>query len=109
MTIQQTRSIPIRKDDEVTIVRGTYKGSEGKVIQVYRKKWVIHVEGVKREKTNGQSIPIGINPSNVVISKLKIDKDRWACLLLPLHYHVSCGDEIKVKEEVRLIIGNCLF
>ena len=76
MTTKQTRSIPIRKDDEVTIVRGTYKGQEGKVIQVYRKKWVIHVEGVKREKTNGQSIPIGINPSNVVISKLKIDKDR---------------------------------
>jgi len=23
-------------------VRGTYKGREGKVIQCYRKKWVIH-------------------------------------------------------------------
>lgn len=49
----QARSIPVRKDDEVTIVRGTYKGREGKVVQVYRKKWVIHVERITREKVNG--------------------------------------------------------
>ncbi|KAG9607994.1 hypothetical protein KCU86_g25184, partial [Aureobasidium melanogenum] len=34
------RSIPIRKDDEVTIVRGSNKGREGKVTSVYRLKWV---------------------------------------------------------------------
>lgn len=45
--------MPIRKDDEVTIVRGIYKGREGKVVQVYRKKWVIHVERVTREKVTG--------------------------------------------------------
>jgi len=28
------RSIPVRKDDEVLIVRGKYKGREGKVTQV---------------------------------------------------------------------------
>merc|ERR1712227_314127 len=31
------RSMPIRKDDEVTVVRGHYKGQGGKVVQVYRK------------------------------------------------------------------------
>jgi len=30
----QARSIPVRKDDEVLIVRGKYKGREGKVTQV---------------------------------------------------------------------------
>ena len=29
----QVRSMPVRKDDEVSVVRGTYKGREGKVIQ----------------------------------------------------------------------------
>ncbi|KAN0063919.1 60S ribosomal protein L26A [Thecaphora frezii] len=70
------KSIPVRKDDEVLIVRGSSKGSEGKVTQVYRKKWVIHVERVHREKTNGATVPIPVHPSNVVITKLKIDKDR---------------------------------
>ncbi|KAL4797965.1 60S ribosomal uL24 domain-containing protein [Aspergillus undulatus] len=70
------RSIPIRKDDEVTIVRGTNKGREGKITSVYRLKWAVHVERVVREKSNGQSVPLPIHPSKVVITKLKLDKDR---------------------------------
>jgi large subunit ribosomal protein L26e len=75
-----TRSLPIRKDDEVRIVRGKYKGREGKVTQVYRKKWVIHVDRVQRDKSNGATAPIGIHPSNVVITTIKLDKDRRAIL-----------------------------
>ncbi|KAH6620637.1 translation protein SH3-like domain-containing protein [Chaetomium sp. MPI-SDFR-AT-0129] len=70
------RSIPIRKDDEVQIVRGLNKDKEGKVTSVYRLKYVIHVERVTRDKATGQSVPLGIHPSNVVITKLKLDKDR---------------------------------
>lgn len=66
----------MRKDDEVMVVRGTFKGREGKVVQVYRKKWVIHIERVTRDKVNGANVPVGIDPSNVVVTKLKLDKDR---------------------------------
>lgn len=31
--------------DEVTIVRGTFKGREGKVTSVYRLKYVLHING----------------------------------------------------------------
>ncbi|PPQ89150.1 hypothetical protein CVT25_006522 [Psilocybe cyanescens] len=74
------RSLPVRKDDEVRIVRGKYKGREGKVTQVYRKKWVIHVDRVQRDKSNGATAPIGIHPSNVVITTIKLDNDRRAIL-----------------------------
>ncbi|KAI3768142.1 hypothetical protein L2E82_18576 [Cichorium intybus] len=74
------RSVPVRKDDEVQVVRGTYKGREGKVVQVYRRKWVIHVERITREKVNGQTVNVGINPSKVVVTKLKLDKDRKSLL-----------------------------
>lgn len=72
--------MPIRKDDEVLIVRGLNKDKEGKVTSVYRLKYVIHVERVTREKATGQSVPLGIHPSNVVITKLKLDKDRESIL-----------------------------
>lgn len=49
----QVRSIPIRKDDEVLIVRGTSKKTEGKVTQVYRRKYIIQVAGVTKDKANG--------------------------------------------------------
>merc|ERR1711918_334473 len=72
--------MPIRKDDEVIVVRGSHRGREGKVIQVYRKKYVIHIERVTREKSNGSTVNVGIHPSNVMITKLKLDKDRRAIL-----------------------------
>merc|ERR1712091_656733 len=74
------KSMPIRKDDEVIVVRGSHRGREGKVIQVYRKKYVIHIERVTREKSNGSTVNVGIHPSNVVITKLKLDRDRRAIL-----------------------------
>merc|ERR1712146_728479 len=74
------RSIPVRKDDEVSVVRGTYKGREGKVIQVYRKKWVIHIERITREKASGATVQVGIHPSKCVVTKLKLDKDRKSIL-----------------------------
>lgn len=74
--LTQVRSIPIRKDDEVTVVRGSNKGREGKVTSVYRLKYLIHIERVTREKSNGQSVPLGVHPSKVIITKLKTDKDR---------------------------------
>ncbi|KAK0379975.1 ribosomal protein L24 [Colletotrichum cuscutae] len=88
------RSIPVRKDDEVTIVRGANKGREGKVTSVYRLKYVIHVERVTREKTSGQSVPLGIHPSNVVINKLKLDKDRESIL-----ERIKIGRELRVKSK----------
>merc|ERR1719269_437565 len=74
------KSMPIRKDDEVIVVRGSHRGREGKVIQCYRKKYVIHIERVTREKSNGSTVNVGIHPSNVMITKLKLDKDRRAIL-----------------------------
>lgn len=74
------RSLPVRKDDEVTIVKGYFKNKEGKVKRVYRKKWVIHVEGAKRLKANGSEVNVGINTAKVVITKLKLDKDRQKLL-----------------------------
>jgi len=74
------RSVPIRKDDEVQVVRGTYKKREGKVVQVYRKKWVIHIERITREKVNGATVNVGVDPSKCIITKLKLDKDRKALL-----------------------------
>nr|ABX75461.1 60S ribosomal protein l26 [Lycosa singoriensis] len=71
------RSVPIRKDDEVQVVRGHYKGQQvGKIVQVYRKKYVVYIERIQREKANGASVHVGIHPSKVVIVKLKMDRDR---------------------------------
>ena len=90
------RSMPIRKDDEVLIVRGMYKTREGKVTACFRKKFVVNIERITREKSNGAQVPVGIQPSNLVITKLKLDKDRKAKLEAK-----SKGKQAK-KEDVTM-------
>ena len=68
--------MPIVKGDKVKVLRGSYKGKEGKVVEVYRKKWVIHIEGVTREKVNGATAKVGLDASKVEIIDLKLNKDR---------------------------------
>eukprot|EP01133_Synstelium_polycarpum_P015315 gene15315-18144_t len=70
------RSMPIRKDDEIKVVTGDHKNHEGKVVACYRKKYVVHIDKLTVTKANGNSVQIGIHPSKVVITKLKLDNDR---------------------------------
>merc|ERR1712233_286491 len=72
------RSVPIRRDDEVMVVRGRNRVT-GKVTSCYRRKFV-YVENLTREKINKQMINVGVHPSNCVITKLKLDKDRLELL-----------------------------
>lgn len=41
------------------------QGREGKVVAVYRKRWVIHIERITREKVNSATVNVGIDPSKV--------------------------------------------
>ncbi|MGC8609740.1 MAG: 50S ribosomal protein L24 [Thermoplasmata archaeon] len=71
------RSFPVRKGDVVRVMRGTYKGMEGKVSKVDMKKIRIAIEGILRGKTDKKQIPVWIHPSKVEITKLDLsDKKR---------------------------------
>jgi ribosomal protein uL24 len=48
------RSIPVCKEDEVKIMTGKLKGREGRVTQVYRKRFYIIVDRVSRTKSDGR-------------------------------------------------------
>merc|ERR1712007_14310 len=74
------KALPIRKEDEVLVVRGSEKGKEGKISSVYRLKFAVQVDKITKEKSNGASIPINVHPSKVVITKLHLDKDRKALI-----------------------------
>ena len=75
------RSIPIRKSDEVMVMRGSHRGYRGNVESVDLRASKIYVDGVKRKKVDGSEISIPLEPSNVMITKLTIeDKRRQAVL-----------------------------
>ena len=63
-----------RKGDAVRIVRGGFKGIEGKVTGVDTKLGKLFVEGVTREKiAGGKTSPVPIDASKVVITTLNLE------------------------------------
>jgi len=72
-----TRRTVARKDDTVKIVRGEFKGIEGKVTKVIPQDGRLTVDGVNKEKIAGGTAPVPIHASNVVITSLSLnDKKR---------------------------------
>ncbi|MCD6502835.1 MAG: 50S ribosomal protein L24 [Euryarchaeota archaeon] len=75
------RSLPIRKGDVVRVMRGKYRGHEGKVVEVDRKRYYIYVEGVKVKKADGREVLRPVHPSKVMIIKLDLS-DKWRIKIL---------------------------
>ena len=71
------RSLPVRKDDKVKVLRGQFKKKTGKVSRVNLKKIRIYIEGVENVKKDGSKAPYPVHPSNVMITELNLDdKER---------------------------------
>ena len=69
------KRLPIRRGDTVRILRGDWKGHEGKVIRVDLKKVRIYVEGVTVKKADGSPVLYPIHPSNVEIVKADLSDE----------------------------------
>ncbi|MGH9999139.1 MAG: 50S ribosomal protein L24 [Nitrosopumilaceae archaeon] len=70
------RSARVIEGDTVRVMRGEFKGIDGKVTQVSTEKNSIAVEGIKREKLKGGNVDIYIHTSNVMITGMNLD-DKW--------------------------------
>ncbi|MCY0868809.1 MAG: 50S ribosomal protein L24 [Desulfurococcus sp.] len=70
------KRLPVKQGDTVRIMRGEFKGHEGKVVEVDLKRIRIHVEGVQRKKADGTPIYVPIHPSKVMIIKADLS-DKW--------------------------------
>ncbi|MEM2210689.1 MAG: 50S ribosomal protein L24 [Nitrososphaerales archaeon] len=70
------RSVRVRKGDIVKVMRGAYKGVEGKIISVDVKSGRVSIEGITREKIGGGTVPVMIHASKVMVTNLNLD-DKW--------------------------------
>ena len=71
------KTLPVRKEDEVIIKRGQFKGVKGKIEHVNLKKTRIHIANAQITKRDGNKVFYPIHPSNVIITDLNLkDKKR---------------------------------
>ena len=69
------RSFPVRVGDRVKIMRGEFKGVEGKVTKVDRERQMVYVENVTTKKADGTTVQRPIHVSNVMITELNLDDE----------------------------------
>jgi large subunit ribosomal protein L24 len=75
------RTVKPRKGDSVKIVKGEFKGIEGKVTKVFPHEGTLNVEGVTKEKQKGGTSPVPIHSSCAVVTAIVLeDKTRKARL-----------------------------
>ena len=70
------KSARVVEGDSVTILRGEFKGVDGKVAKISTQKSSVAIDGVKKEKTKGDKFDVYIHTSNLVINSLNSD-DKW--------------------------------
>lgn len=70
------RSIRVVLGDTVKVMRGEYRGVDGKISKVSIANNSVAIEGVKKEKSKGEKFDVLIRSTNVVITNLNLD-DHW--------------------------------
>lgn len=71
------RNIELRKNDKVKVMRGKFKGKQGKVIEIRTKALKIYIEGIQVKKHDGSKVNVPLRASNLQIIELhKDDKKR---------------------------------
>ena len=70
------KSIRVIEGDTVKIVRGEFKGVDGKISKVSTQKSSVTIEGIKKEKTKGDKFDVYIHASNLLVTGLNTE-DKW--------------------------------
>lgn len=70
------RSFPVRKGDNVIVMRGKFKKKTGKINLVNIKQGFVSIEGLQIGKKDGTKINVKFNPSNLQIKELNLDDKK---------------------------------
>ena len=70
------KSVRVIEGDSIKIVRGEFKGVDGKISKISIQKSSLAIEGVKKEKTKGEKFDVYVHSSNVIVTGLNSD-DKW--------------------------------
>jgi large subunit ribosomal protein L24 len=74
-------SLPVRKGDEVLVMRGSFAKKTGKVIVVQPKRTRVAIEGLQRSKKDGTKVNVWFHPSVLQLTTIDLDdKKRLASL-----------------------------
>jgi large subunit ribosomal protein L24 len=93
------RSVRVIEGDSITILRGEFKGVDGKVAKISIPKSSVAIEGVKKEKTKGDKFDVYIHTSNLVVTSLNTDDKLRIAKLENKNSKTQSKTTIKTETE----------
>jgi large subunit ribosomal protein L24 len=94
------RNFPIRKDDNVRIMKGEFKGKVGKIDVIDTKKLRVGIVGISRTKKDGGKVAVWFDASNLQIKELFLeDKQRKKALERKANTKVEAKIEKKETQK----------
>jgi large subunit ribosomal protein L24 len=93
------KNIRVVKGDSVRVLRGEYKGVEGKVDKVNTERATLHIEGIQREKVRGGQVKVPIHSSNVMVIALNLDDKYRSGRVQGTSKEVSTSSEKNTEKD----------
>lgn len=72
----KTRSVLARKGDNVKVMRGSFKGKNGKISSIATLRCKIFIEGFNRKTLRGKEVPVPFEPSNLLLVGVEMSQSR---------------------------------
>jgi large subunit ribosomal protein L24 len=94
------RNLPLRKGDEVLVMRGSFKKKKAKITSINLIRSVVYLENIQRSKKDGTKVNIPFNSSNLQIININADdKKRKIGRKEDTDKKTSSNKETKEKEN----------
>jgi len=93
------RSLPLRKGDEVLVMRGGSKGKRGLIDSIDKKKSKVYIDNVKIKKVDGSEVHTPFDPSNLMITNLDMDDKRRKVIIDRKKPAKETKKEVKPKKQ----------
>ncbi len=85
------RNLPLRKGDEVLVMRGNFRKKRVKVASINLKKGKVTLENIQRTKKDGTKVNVYFHPSVLQIENLNLDDKERTNIL----------NRNKIKEKLK--------
>jgi large subunit ribosomal protein L24 len=96
------RRMTLVNGDTVKVMRGNFKGHEGKITNINQRRRHVEVEGLVMTKADGKKIAKPIHASNLLITKLNLT-DRWRRNKLEKNLSDDVKKEIEMEAQEQII------
>jgi large subunit ribosomal protein L24 len=96
------RRMTLVKGDTIKVMRGNFKGHEGKITNINQRRRHVEVEGLVMTKADGKKIAKPIHASNLLITKLNLT-DRWRRNKLEKNLSDDVKKEIEMEAKEQII------